>query len=90
MTFLLQIKIYYRFLKYADKILAFKSRKQQLCQALADDVASNITILQYVVSIQQVMSCSGVVPSEILAFILFLVLYYCFPVWINENYDLNF
>lgn len=26
---------------------AFKSRKQQFCQALTDDVASNITILQY-------------------------------------------
>lgn len=47
MTFLLQIKIYYGTLKCANKILAFKNRKQQFCQALTDDVASNITILQY-------------------------------------------
>lgn len=65
MTFLLQIKIYYGFLKWADKILAFKSRKQQFCQTLTDDVASNITILQYIAYVQQVMSCSGVVPSEV-------------------------
>lgn len=64
MTFLLQIKIYCGFLKCANKILAFKSRKQQFCQALTDDVASNINILQYVAYIQQVISCSGVVPSQ--------------------------
>lgn len=69
-------KILLQILKGADKILAFKSRKQQFCQALIDDVASNIAILQHVAYIQEIMSCLGVVPSEVLEFILFLVLNY--------------